>query len=72
LRRAGTVVALVDESGYLERLGPQAAGRAAERAALWRHFCEQHGTPVAIVNLDDPRRRHDDLDRLLAPRMPAR
>jgi len=72
LRRTGTVVALVDESGYLERLGPQAAGRAAERAALWRHFCERHGTPVAIVNLDDPRRRQDEIDRLLAPRMHAR
>lgn len=70
LQRAGTVVALVDESGYLERLGPHAAGRAAERAALWRDFCERHGTPMAIVNLDHPRRHQDDIDRLLAQRLP--
>ena len=36
---------------YLERLGPQAAARAAERAGLWRQFCAQHRTPAAIVNL---------------------
>ena len=45
------IAALIDESGYLERLGPQAAARAAERADLWRQFCAQHQTPAAIVNL---------------------
>jgi hypothetical protein len=71
LGRAGTVVALVDESGYLERLGPQAASRAAERAALWRQFCAQHQTPMALVNLTDLQRHPDDLERLLTPRMRA-
>jgi hypothetical protein len=67
LRRSGTVIALVDESGYLERLGPQAAARAEERAALWRQFCAQHQTPMAIVNLNDPRQRQQDIERLLMP-----
>jgi hypothetical protein len=75
LRRAGAVgavVALVDESGYLERLGPQAAGRAAERAALWRRFCAQHQTAMAVVNLDDPQRHPDDIEGLLTPPVSAR
>jgi hypothetical protein len=75
LRRAGAVgavVALVDESGYLERLGPQAAGRAAERAALWRRFCAQHQTAMAVVNLDDPQRHANDIEALLTPSVSAR
>jgi hypothetical protein len=72
LRRAGAVVALIDESGYLERLGPQAGGRAAERAALWRQFCAQRQTPMAVVNLADPQRHPDDLEALLTPPVSAR
>jgi hypothetical protein len=68
----GAVVALVDESGYLERLGPQAAGRAAERAALWRRFCAQHQTAMAVVNLDDPQRHANDIEALLTPSVSAR
>jgi hypothetical protein len=59
------VVALIDESGYLERLGPQAAARATERAGLWRQFCVQHQTPVAIVNLLAPEAGGEELERLL-------
>lgn len=72
LRRGSAVVALVDESGYLERLGPQAAARASERAALWRQFCERHQTPMAIVNLHEPHRHQQDIERLLTTRMGAR
>ena len=71
LKCAGTVVALVDESGYLERLGPQGAGRAAERTELWRQFCALRQVPMAVVNLADPARRRDDIERLLAPGMNA-
>jgi hypothetical protein len=71
LRRTGTAVALVDESGYLERLGPQAAARAAERAALWRDFCARHETPMALVNLSDPQQHRQDIERLLAARTSA-
>lgn len=59
------LVALIDESGYLERLGPQAAARAAERAGLWRQFCAQHQTPAAIVNLLAPQAGGEELERLL-------
>lgn len=59
------LVALIDESGYLERLGPQAAARAAERASLWRQFCAQHQTPAAIVNLLAPQAGGEELERLL-------
>jgi hypothetical protein len=59
------LVALIDESGYLERLGPQAAPRAAERAGLWRQFCAQHQTPAAIVNLLAPDTGGEELERLL-------
>ena len=47
---------LVDESGYLERLGGQAgaSGRIADRIALWQQFCSFHGAPATIVNLLDP------------------
>ena len=68
LKRAGNVVALVDESGYLERLGAQAAGRAVERATLWRQFCTAHQTPMALVNLTDLQRHPDDIEGLLTPR----
>lgn len=59
------VVALIDESGYLERLGPQAAARAAERGGLWRQFCAQHQVPAAIVNLLAPDAGGEELERLL-------
>ena len=59
------VVALIDESGYLERLGPQAGARAAERAGLWRQFCAQHQIPAAIVNLLAPDAGGEELERLL-------
>lgn len=72
LKRAGAVVALVDESGYLERLGSQAAGRAAERAALWRQFCARHETPMALVNLADPQRHPEDIEALLTQRQAVR
>ena len=72
LRQAGNVVALVDESGYLERLGPQSASRASERAALWRRFCAQHQTPMALVNLNKPGQHVEDIDALLTPGTSAR
>lgn len=59
------MVALIDESGYLERLGPQAATRTAERAGLWRQFCAQHQIPAAIVNLLAPDAGGEELERLL-------
>lgn len=62
---AGSLVALIDQSAYLERLGPQAADRASERAALWRQFCAQHQTPAAIVDLLAPGAGADELERLL-------
>lgn len=47
---------LVDESGYLERVGTQAGGkeRMAERIALWRQFCSFHKAPATFVNLLHP------------------
>jgi len=67
LKRASArgIVALIDESAYLERLGAQAAVRTAERIALWRRFCEQHQTPAAIVNLLAPQGRMDEIERVL-------
>jgi hypothetical protein len=62
---ASSIVALIDESAYLERLGKQGAHRAAERAALWREFCAQHRTPAAIVNLLAPQSRLEELETLL-------
>ncbi|MET0961276.1 MAG: DUF2868 domain-containing protein [Noviherbaspirillum sp.] len=69
LRResGGSAIALVDESAYLERLGAQAAARGAERATLWRQFCAQHQTPVAIVNLREPQRHINEIEGLLVP-----
>jgi hypothetical protein len=74
LRReaGGSVVALIDESAFLERLGKQGANRAAERAALWREFCARHRTPAAIVNLLVPQSRSEEVENLLhTARRPA-
>lgn len=58
LQRAGVrgLRVLVDESGYLERLGdqPGTEQRLAERAGLWRQFCDYHQVPAALVNLAHP------------------
>ena len=50
---------LVDESGFVERIGAQAGGQAriAERIALWQQFCQFHHTSATIVNLTDPSAR---------------
>ena len=50
---------LIDESGYLERIGAQAGGKArlAERIHLWQQFCRFHGMYATIVNLRDPGKR---------------
>jgi len=58
------VVVLVDESGYLKRLGQQAgsAHRLAQRIALWRQFCNFHGATIMVVNLLDPSARPADVD----------
>ena len=50
------IAVLVDESGYLERVGAQAGGpeRMAERIALWRQFCSFHKAPATFVNLLHP------------------
>ena len=55
-RSARGIAVLVDESGYLERLGAQAGGpaRMAERIALWRQFCGFHQASATFVNLLDP------------------
>ena len=47
------IAVLVDESGYLQRVGTQAGGQArvAERIALWRQFCSFHKAPATFVNL---------------------
>jgi hypothetical protein len=39
---------LLDESAYLERMGPE---RLAERVALWQEFCRFHGVAATVVNL---------------------
>lgn len=59
---------LIDESGYLERMGGQDTGaaRMQERLALWRDFCAQHKTHTTIVNLMHPETRVDDIERHLA------
>lgn len=56
--------AMIDESGYLERIGSQAGGegRVRERIALWRQFCEMHSVPSAIVNLITPLARKSDIE----------
>ncbi|HJU70802.1 MAG TPA: DUF2868 domain-containing protein [Paucimonas sp.] len=50
------IAVLIDESGYLERVGTQGSGKArmAERIALWQQFCSFHQAPATIVNLIDP------------------
>ena len=50
------IAVLVDESGYLERLGDQGGGQArmAERKALWQQFCSFHKAPANFVNLLKP------------------
>jgi hypothetical protein len=64
----GSLLALVDESAYLERVGdnPGSASRIQERIALWRQFCELHKVHAVIVNLITPRKYADELDRGLA------
>jgi hypothetical protein len=44
---SGGLVVWIDESVYLERLGP---GRIQERIALWREFCNFHHCEASIVN----------------------
>ena len=55
---------LIDESGYLDRVGTPAGGaaRMQERIALWRAFCEQHSVRYSIVNLLNPQARKDDIE----------
>ena len=50
------VAVLLDESGYLDRVGLQAGGavRMAERIALWQQFCSFHKVPATVVNLLHP------------------
>lgn len=50
------IAVLVDESGYLDRLGAQDGGQArmAERKALWQQFCSFHKAPASFVNLLQP------------------
>ena len=47
---------LLDESSYLERIGAQPGSeqRMAERVHLWRQFCDYHGVPATLVNLQHP------------------
>jgi hypothetical protein len=45
------VAVLLDESGYLERIGQD---RLAERTALWQQFCRHHRTTATVVNLREP------------------
>lgn len=56
---------LIDESGYLERMGAQAAGaaRMQERIALWRNFCARHKAKAIVVNLLHPEARQHELER---------
>ena len=57
------IAVLVDESGYLERLGGQASAQARmdERLALWQQFCSFHKAPATFVNLLHPEARPLDL-----------
>ncbi|CAN5306508.1 hypothetical protein BH10PSE16_BH10PSE16_02000 [soil metagenome] len=50
------IAVLVDESGYLERVGQQSGGQARmdDRIALWQQFCSFHKAPATIVNLLNP------------------
>jgi hypothetical protein len=60
-----SVLVLVDQSAYLERLGAQAGAeqRLHERIALWRQFCGEHQVACMLLNLRDPQRGSDDLGR---------
>jgi hypothetical protein len=53
------ITVLIDESGFLERVGTPAGGdaRVAERIALWQQFCNFHRAPATIVNLLHPEAR---------------
>ncbi|WP_334186914.1 DUF2868 domain-containing protein [Noviherbaspirillum sp.] len=64
----GKLLALIDESAYLERVGDGSgsASRIEERIALWRQFCELHKVHAVIVNLINPSKYADELDRGLA------
>jgi hypothetical protein len=55
----GKVTALLDVSGFVERVGTQAGGQARvdERIALWKEFCRFHGVDAVPVNLLDPQSR---------------
>lgn len=47
------VIALLDESAYLERMGslPEGRARRDERVALWQQFCAFHQVKAVLVNL---------------------
>ncbi|MBY0557010.1 MAG: DUF2868 domain-containing protein [Burkholderiaceae bacterium] len=47
------VIALLDESAYLERMGtqPESRTRRDERIALWQQFCAFHQVKTELVNL---------------------
>ncbi len=59
---------LIDQSGYRDRLGAQAGqdARLRQRIGLWRQFCDLHGVQACIVDLLEPQRCADDLERSLA------
>ena len=63
------IAVLVDESGYLERLGGQAgaAARMDERHALWQQFCSVHKAPATFVNLLDPDAKPLDMGAGISP-----
>jgi hypothetical protein len=48
------IAVLLDESAYLERMGPDDQRGLAERTALWQHFCHFHQTTATVVNLLNP------------------
>ncbi len=58
------IAVLIDESGYIERVGMQAGGdaRVAERIGLWQQFCKFHRAPATIVNLVDPRAHRIEIE----------
>ncbi len=69
-----SIVVLLDESSFLERVGTQAGGnagnaRVAERIALWQQFCNFHQAPATVVNLVDPNAH--PLDNGVGPRTSA-
>jgi hypothetical protein len=48
------IAVLLDESSYVERMGPVDQRGLAERTALWQEFCHFHQTTATVVNLLDP------------------